>query len=193
MNTALYAGNSQEPELPKRKNVQDKQTIRREVDALRLAWLAGIIDGEGCILISIAPNRSVQKWVKVENTDVRMVCEISRIYSDLGLQFHFQLIRRINKKANMTLAINVNSWMGIKRLLESILPHLITKRRQAVKMLEFIEYRLSLPMKPGPSEAPLWDDPKMKRFHDELKAMKLPEIDPSTTQRVASQPLEMKI
>src|SRR5438046_6490301 len=101
MNSALYAGNSQEPELPKRKNVQDKQTIRREVEKTKLAWLAGIIDGEGSIKLADTKNnknqRAIQKWLCIENTDVEMIAEISKIYSGLGINYHYNLNLRKDK------------------------------------------------------------------------------------------------
>lgn len=71
------------PEIPKRKKAQVR-SISREVD---LAWLAGIIDGEGNLQATVQLKRCgaggtrrpyFEPKLRVTNTDVRMVKKYPR-------------------------------------------------------------------------------------------------------------------
>ncbi len=92
----LYAGTTENLELPKSDNAQVR-SISREVD---LAWLAGIIDGEGNLDFSVqtkpsgenkVPNDYFCPKLRITNTDMRMIRKISEIYVRENLVFFYAL------------------------------------------------------------------------------------------------------
>jgi len=71
------------------------RSISREVD---LAWLAGIIDGEGCLSLDLKLAGNGKPYlsakVRVINTDVRMIQKCARVYIDLNVVFYYSIHRR---------------------------------------------------------------------------------------------------
>jgi hypothetical protein len=104
----------------------------------KFAYLAGIIDGEGCL--SIGAGRR-QKWgvvnynsiVSVANTDIRL---IKWLHQNFGGNFFDGKQQRPNNKKHYI-------WRLLKRkdievLLLAVLPYLIVKREQAIVLLELV-------------------------------------------------------
>lgn len=168
-----------EPEIPKCKNAQDGP-ISRDTD---LAWLAGILDGEGFIGIS-RWEKKIVKRVSITNTSYELLAKVSRIYHLMNLRFHWNYCKPKNRKEEFMI-LTVSSYGSIKKLLNSIMPYLTSKKAQALKMLEFISYRESIPY--FSPEFAVGD--KFESFLHEIKEMKKQQSELSTTTRIASQPL----
>lgn len=120
----------------------------------KFAYLAGIIDGEGCL--SIGAGRR-QKWgvinynsiVSVANTDIGL---IKWLHTNFGGNFFDGKQQRPNNKKHYI-------WRVLKRkeieiLLLAVLPYLIVKRNQAIVLLEFV--RLPRDMNPEKRQE-LWE------------------------------------
>ena len=181
MKTTENAGNSLELELPKRENAQD-WTISRDA---KLAWLAGVIDGEGYIGITFHRGHKMVKRLTIVNLDYSLLRRVSVIYSELGLNFHYALVNTNNGGTRRPMSITVTTWGSLKKILTLLMPYFTAKRDQAKTMLEFIAYRFSLPY-----HSPDFGTSKeFLEFSEKLKAMKRIDFDLSTTSRVASQPL----
>lgn len=183
------------PEIPKRKNSRVRP-ISREVD---LAWLAGIIDGEGNLHALVQEKKSgTDRWkylcpkIRITNTDVRMIHKVSEIYVREGLVFFYALnrvSRYQNKKPTWRdqLEITVGSQAGVVKLLKLVMPYLVNKSRYAEIMLETIEWVMSQPgrgrmSKKEPNYA---ESPQFSVFIEKLKTERANLIDPSTTTRRA--------
>lgn len=120
----------------------------------KFAYLAGILDGEGCL--SIGAGRR-QKWsvinynsiVSVANTDIRLIKWLHQNFG--GNFFDGKQQRPTNKKHYI--------WRLLKRkdielLLLAVLPYLIVKREQAINLLEFVR----LPREENPTKRrELWE------------------------------------
>lgn len=112
-----------------------------EISTEDLAYVAGIIDGEGCI--ALWKNRetryrkaiSVTPGIGLGMTDSLI---IDFIYANFG-----GCISHSQPKGNRKLVTqySINSRKELKKLLTSILPYLRLKKQQAKLVLEFIEIR----------------------------------------------------
>lgn len=101
-----------------------------------MAWLAGLVDGEGTIGVYIS-----QGWVKKEmrivNTNEANILEANRIISALvGHSASIETDKRPPKKAkHIYYAVGVYRQKDFVTVLESLLPYLIAKKAQAEVML----------------------------------------------------------
>lgn len=184
------------PTLPKRKNVSVRP-ISREVD---LAWLAGIVDGEGNLDASVQEKKCgktrrnyFQPKVRITNTDVRMVQAVSEIYVREGIRF-FYAINSVKRYKNRQptwrnqLEITVSAKVHIVVLLQLIIPYLRNKRRYAELLLEAIRWVDSQPRRGNGSAGQNYTE--LAEFWSHIEAMKIERdchIDPSTTTRRAGE------
>jgi len=115
--------------------------------ARELGWLAGIIDGEGCITLARAQKKHHENtpWflplIHISNTDPYIISEIVRIMRKYELPFWLQH-RRTGKYANKNLyLVMIDGMKRVKKLLDVVIPYLIGKKEEAVTVREFIQYR----------------------------------------------------
>ncbi|MDE1766564.1 MAG: LAGLIDADG family homing endonuclease [Thaumarchaeota archaeon] len=105
-----------------------------------IGYLAGLIDGEGCIAIQKTSGNSFGINLKITNTDEHIIEKAQSIMLKIGVN---PLIRdRVNT--------NNPQWRGwmevyltkkdnIKKVLEIVLPYLVGKYPRAIMMLRFID------------------------------------------------------
>jgi hypothetical protein len=202
MQTLSNAGNSLYSEIPKCENTQ-METISR----VELAWLAGIIDGEGYIVLTWMNQKEVKKArmrteIGVSNTDMRMVARISEISHKANIKFYYTLknpSKRNSKKYAIT--ISILGFRSCKKFLELVLPYLVCKKDQAETMLEYITYRISLFKYPNGNGQLDSNGRFAKRpssygeidqyYWQTMRDLKIPPIDPQRLQRKASHPLQL--
>ena len=112
-----------------------------------IAWLAGIVDGEGCFSVKrpIArgdggPGRSpYQVWLVVCNTSKPMVDKIVKILADLEISH--QPVRRVWKGSKATrwqFWIHVARKDQLLRLTQILLPYLVAKHDEATVVEWFL-------------------------------------------------------
>lgn len=105
-------------------------------DKARYAYLAGIIDGEGCLTIGAGRKGNVTNYnavVVVASTSEKLI---------KWLQTHFggnyYKSGRANEKWKQAYIWRFLRKADIEKLLLAILPYLIIKREQAIALLEFV-------------------------------------------------------
>jgi hypothetical protein len=117
------------------------------VTVAELAYLAGIIDGEGCIGLRL-PGPSVTPSVRIEvtNTDRRLISWLSDRFGG----YSSGPVRPTNSKLayRWTLAKRDD----VRSLLEAMLPYLVIKDRQASLALEFFSNCPPLPQGPAATQ-----------------------------------------
>ena len=183
-------------EVPKSDNLQVR-SISREGD---LAWLAGIIDGEGNIQPTVQNKKCgsdgtrrdyFEPKLRVTNTDVRMIKKISEIYVREGIVFFYSVanIKAYKNKKDTwhnQMEISVSSKGSTARLICMVLPYLVNKQRYAELMLDAIEWVQAQPRRGRYSEGVNYTTlPEfgvlISRMDEERKNL----IEPSTTTRRA--------
>lgn len=121
------------------------------VDSHELAWLAGIVDGEGCLDMSKIPyghTIRLQTRVRVANTSELLMKRISNIAERLGIRFHISLdVYNRGKKSRANFkpvyGMEIQNQTNCKKIISAILPYLVLKDKQANLMLEFINSRIN--------------------------------------------------
>lgn len=131
------------PDLPECENDSVGSIRRHETDA---AWLAGIMDGEGCISTTYANGTKSKNHyrcrVEVRNTNPFMIQRITQIMADKGIQFFLHYLKK-RESYKEGLVFVVTGYKSIQRVLQMILPHLTAKYDEAKLMSEFISWRLN--------------------------------------------------
>lgn len=115
-----------------------------------LAWLGGIIDGEGCLCLSRRRRKNAinyKPYILISNCDLALVEEVSRILK-LAKIGHW-IIWRDPKKATATRPsirmmgqITIQGYKRCKQALEVLTPSIRAKSDQAETLMEYINYRL---------------------------------------------------
>lgn len=117
--------------------------MKHPIDSLhewQLGWLAGIIDGEGCVTLSVQPqhNNHIGAHVDVGMTDeltIRAICQITGLGS-------VYLMSNRGKKRRQLYRWHITSFVEVITFLRKVLPYLLTKRMQAGIVLGVCERRL---------------------------------------------------
>lgn len=188
------------PEIPKCKNSQVR-SISREGD---IAWLAGIIDGEGNLQATVqekpcgsngAKRPYFEPKLRITNTDVRMIKKISEIYVGEGLVFFYAMNHVSRYKNRMPtwkdqLEITIGSKNSIAKALHLLIPYLVNKQRYAELMLDAIEWVQAQPYRGRNSAGSNYVASDEFQEHIRLMAEERNDfIEPSTTIRRAREVL----
>ena len=121
----------------------------------KLAWLAGITDGEGTI--AVFHNKENTDWKKdgpydryhaiytIANTDPNIINEAMKVLNEIGVTA--QIFRRtpVSEKHSVGMHLNCRKLSHIKIVLEALLPFLVGKKAQAELTLRFVNSRLERP------------------------------------------------
>lgn len=103
-----------------------------ELTETEIAYLAGIIDGEGCITVLVNSTGSFTLRVEVGSTSKELVEWFSEKVEQVPI-FFTKSKTELHKDSYNVMATGDKA----KRLLEKILPYLIVKKKQASIALEY--------------------------------------------------------
>lgn len=109
----------------------------------KIAWLAGIIDGEGtigCYFYHEKTGQSPRYGIWIINTDKRIIDMTSEIFRQLGATKVFTAEKVYKKNLwskNRMWYVQVNRKLDVKLILEAITPYLVSKQEQAQLILNF--------------------------------------------------------
>ncbi len=138
------AGNSLEslPLLMEKSKELDNQQERMMND---LHWLVGIIEGEGCFSLNVKQRygkitKAYFPTVQITNTNMKMIIEIKRILSQIGLTYYFHAC--LPKNGNPYYRIEIAGAKRVKRFLDLIFPLFRCRYQQAKLLLDYVNLRL---------------------------------------------------
>lgn len=147
-----------------------------------IAWLAGIIDGEGCIYAFWAKQQPYMKGpgmrinVLIGGCHPAMLAKVTKVLCACNIGFCYQVAqRKAGNKRKTALSVVIAGKTRVKKLLELVIPHLTEKLRQAELALELINYREGLTDTFGPdrkNKKALWEDQKIVDLIREIKILK---------------------
>lgn len=142
----------------------------------RLAWLAGVIDGEGSICMFLG-RRKARKGtaamfrIMVSNTDLNMIEEIVSIAKLLGVGSVLDIDRHRPESQFGRRRISSVTFDGKSRcasILLAVQPFLITKRAQATLMLTAIERRHA---RIGTGQREMSNDPDFLEYARQISSL----------------------
>ena len=181
--------------VPKCDNLLYMETISRKE---RLAILAGIVMGEGCISARIDEHGKNGKQVdlkfQITNTDVGIIKFCSEVYVENGIGFYYTTDSR-KRRSEITrspvLTIVVDGYKRLQKALSLILPYLYgNKKQQAEWMLQLIAHRQSRIGQPN-GHRPT-DDAETVELIQRIADAKRNRPDPLLYIRAANQVLQLQ-
>jgi hypothetical protein len=174
-------------EIPKCEKAQVR-SISREAD---LAWLAGILDGEGALSVALNMRDKKRLYldakVRVYNTDVRMIQKIARIYTELNVVFFYNLNKKRKAHYKNQLGICIGSQGSCLKILEAVKLYLANKQEIAQAMIDVIIFVKSLPRAGATWSNDYAEKDAFKQLMEKCISAKVFHIDPSTTKRKAGE------
>lgn len=162
-----------------------------------LAWLAGHMDGDGWIGIFRRMRSATQRYYRYSaslammTTSDRNAQRTRDVLDSLGVKYNDRTISAYEgadgSRRRAKWQIQMQSNLGVKVVLEAILPYLAEKRRCAELVLEYIEWRESQPRKHlGRGQgSPVPEMEENAEHIMELLRSDRNRHDPSTTTRLA--------
>jgi hypothetical protein len=114
----------------------------RETD---LAWLAGIIDGEGCFCIFTNNNRSnrainpsISANLTITNSNCLLLNRCREILDAFEIKYLYHDPKNGHQRGRKVMRIKIKNYSSLKRIIELTLPFLVGKVEQAKLVLEFV-------------------------------------------------------
>lgn len=132
------------PDIPECKNCQVGSISR---DSIEAAWLAGILDGEGCIHTCWQKTfrntlGHFRTRIEIRNTDPFLMQRITEILTNWGAKYFLSYIKHKNESYKENMALVISSYKGIHIVLNNVYPYLTGKKEEAKIMIDFINWRL---------------------------------------------------
>lgn len=112
----------------------------RDID---LAWLAGIIDGEGCFTIftnsrNDAVNPSISANLTITNSNYLLLNRCKEIFDALEIKYFYHDPKNGYQLGRKVMRIRIKNYSSLQRLIELMIPYLVGKTEQAKIILEFV-------------------------------------------------------
>ena len=166
-----------------------------EITIEDLAWLAGIIDGEGNFYVNaktakINNLQYLDVKIRVSSTDMRMIKKISEIYVKLNLRFHYACVNWNHAGWKRAISINISAQGSSLKLLQHVIPYLVNKQDQGLAMQKIITFVKSFPKGGNTTRRNYWDTPKMQKLLEQYTQCSKWYFEPSTTTRKANSVFE---
>ena len=118
------------------------------INKIDIAWLAGIIDGEGCIYPHVTNkrqgNHNLCFRVEAQATSIRMIDEIERIYTAMEIRFIRSGPRMQPLSTRPAYKIIVQRGDAVLLLLSTIASFLRVKDLEANAVIGFLNDRINL-------------------------------------------------
>ena len=108
----------------------------RRVQKSDIAWLAGIIDGEGSIILHTLPQRGYHLCrLTITNTDEGILSEVRRIFTEWLIFFTFKQIPLGKLGRIPCFRFEVNRRNELLFIFERILPYLKSVKKQRAQLM----------------------------------------------------------
>ena len=117
------------------------------VSEVEKGWLAGIIDGEGCIHIDFDPSGGAHPYLTVTNTNYTIIEKVNDIWQRLGVGCRVYAKPTYSIKHSPAKSAMVIGHKRLRTALIAIMPYLVGKVDEALLLFRFVESRLGKSLK----------------------------------------------
>lgn len=136
----------------------------------RLAFLAGLIEGEGTITIQTSNKRKNGKHnllpiVQIANSNVELIEFTVKTLQETGISPFVYWKQRTGKSLAPSATVQISGYKRVVAFLRLITPYLISKRRQAEVVLAMCERRCDLPKNTPYTDADLLSVGEIRRLN----------------------------
>lgn len=132
---------------------------------IELAWLAGIMEGEGTFAIyhqktGDGPNGQIRGTISITNTDPFLINECHRIFSNMGIEMYMHQYDNKKGSTRTVFDLQTSKQAYVKKVCEQLLPYLVgEKKPKAIMLLRFVSKRLEKGFKSK------YDEEDWQQFH----------------------------
>jgi len=129
-----------------------------------LAWLAGIMEGEGTFSIyhqktGDGPKGQLRATISITNTDPFLINEVHLIFTRMGVAMYMHEYNNKKGSTRTVYDLQTAKQTYVKKICEELLPFLRgEKNAKAQMVLRFVDGRLS-------KQKSVYDDDDWKQFH----------------------------
>ena len=109
------------------------------VAATNLAWLSGIIDGEGCITAHQNSIRSLGFRVTVESVSPVMFEKVTNILQQCAVEHRTEGPMWRERSTRPSRRVRVDKKQAVQRLCELILPYSVVKRAELLLIKSYLD------------------------------------------------------
>lgn len=125
------------------KNPNDETMNNQQATLTDLAYLAGIIDGEGWVGLQ---KRLQKRWItykpalRVTNTDANIINRIYEIWEKIGVSGHIYENEQSSSVPNgkQIMNLQLNKGTDIQKVLEQVIPFLVGKKARAIMLVRYL-------------------------------------------------------
>ena len=180
------------PDLPNGENDQVGTISRDEA-----AWLAGIIDGEGCIHFAFRSKKE-NSWrqmhfklrIEIGSSSPHMIQRISELWFKMGFHFCYAYQKTYRRDY---MRIIVQSLRGCYKLLNTVQPFMVAKKEEVDLSLEYLTWRLgTFPVHIGRNSEMVEEiRSRLPELRDKIAKFKAKRFSFQRLPRQASRPLDL--
>jgi len=143
-------GKALKPTLPIGKNVEDNTMGNPQLTNEELAWLAGVIDGEGNLDLNKRyglhrQGKGTWNWnrprIIIGSTDARLIAKVSEIYAKIGCKFWYSTLKRYEEHHKPCLLIITIGIRNVFKVLIRVKDYLTVKKNQAELLIRYCLWR----------------------------------------------------
>jgi len=123
-------------------------TMDNQQETLKLSWLAGMIEGDGFISVTISKSKLARSGfnpkaiVGVTNQDMIIINEVDNIFRSIGVVAYIH--ENETPKGVPISTISTSKMSGVKKVIDSIYPYLVgEKKARADMVIKFVNRRLN--------------------------------------------------
>lgn len=124
-----------------------------KINDIQIGWIAGIIDGEGCIDFQQSKSKyyttdrqglDVYYYprVRISMTHPQTLIHLQELLTKLNVGHHISWKNPTEKKWKKGWSISITGLKRVQRFLGYLTPYLVTKKSEAEQMIDFINLRL---------------------------------------------------
>lgn len=115
-----------------------KESPARQLSPTEAAWLAGFVDGEGCLVLSRVGDR-FNTSLEVSNTDRRLLARCREL-ANVGAVYNRPRVRSANHRPQFMWSVSARA--DLFALLPQIIPHLVGKAQEASAVVAYCDRRI---------------------------------------------------
>ena len=122
------------------------------MEETRLAWLAGLIDGEGCLSVRHvmkqphkAHRNSLELRLEITSVSTKMIDTTCQILAEMDISVYRDKPRFRPKSTRPAIKIRIQQKYHLHILLRALLPYLVVKKPEAERCLQFLDLTCAKP------------------------------------------------
>jgi len=109
------------------------------VAATDIAWLSGIIDGEGCVTAQQNSVRSLTFRVTIESVSAVMIDRVRDILHQCGVEYRMEGPLWRERSTRFSRRVRVDKKQAVQRLCDLVLPYSVVKKAELVLIKSYLD------------------------------------------------------